>query len=111
MQQVITSLLLIALGMAVDAWYQHKIRVAECNAYETGYQQGKHEEQIRGEERAAQAGLVTVQGYDPQQPSMAAPVSLPDTFAERMQKHGRATVWMKKGGKRYEYASCSEHDF
>lgn len=61
MQQVITSLLLIALGMAVDAWYQHKLRIAECNAYETGYQQGKHEERIREEERAAQAGLVTVQ--------------------------------------------------
>ena len=94
MQQVITSLLLIALGMAVDAWYQRRIRVAECNAYETGYQQGKHEERIREEERAAQAGLATVQDY----PSMAAPVKLPETFAELMKKHGQATVWMNKQG-------------
>ena len=88
---VVISLLLVALGMAVDAWYQRKLRIAECNAYETGYQQGKHEERNREEERAAQAGLVTVQDY----PSMAAPVKLPDTFAERMQKHGRAVVRLK----------------
>lgn len=98
MLQVITSLLLIALGMAVDALYQHRIRVAECNAYETGYQQGKKEERIREEERAAQSGLVTFPGDDPQFTSMAAPVRLPETFSERMQKHGQATVWMNKQG-------------
>lgn len=95
MQQVITSLLLIALGMAVDAWYQRKLRIAECNAYETGYQQGKTEERIREEERAAQAGLVTMPCYESHQPSMAAPVKLPETFAERMHKHGRAVVRLK----------------
>lgn len=98
MQQVITSLLLIALGMVVDAWYQRKLRIAECNAYETGYQQGKHEERIREEERAAQAGLVTIPGDELQQPSMAAPVRLSETFAERLKKHGQATVWMNKQG-------------
>lgn len=96
---VVVALALIALGMAVDAWYQRKLRIAECNAFETGYQQGKHEERIREEERIAQAGLVTVQGDDAQYPSMAAPVSLPDTFAERLKKHGQATVWMNKGRK------------
>jgi len=91
MLHVIASLALIALGMGLDALYQRRIRIAECNAYETGYQQGKKEERIRDEERAANTGLVTIQGYDPQQPSMAAPVSMPETFGERLKKHGRAT--------------------
>lgn len=95
MLQVIVSLALIALGMGLDALYQRKIRIAECNAYETGYQQGKKEEQIREEERA-NTGLVTIQGYESPNPSMAAPVSMPPTFEERLQKHGQATLWMKK---------------
>lgn len=95
---VVNVLLLIALGMAVDAWYQHKLRIAGCNAYETGYQQGKKEEQIREEERARQEGFALVQGDVPEIPSMAAPVRLPDTFAECLKKHGRATVWMNKKG-------------
>lgn len=100
MQQVITSLLLIALGMAVDAWYQRKLRIAECNAYETGYQQGKHEERIKEESRNPQVlmsgGFKADEGV--QNPSMAAPVKLPETFGERLKKHGQATVWMNKQG-------------
>lgn len=97
MNQVITSLLLIALGMAVDAWYQHKIRVAECNAFETGYQQGKREERIKEESRNPQVFMTGGFKADEvvQNPSMAAPISLPDTFAERMQKHGRAVMRLK----------------
>lgn len=95
---VVNVLLLIALGMAVDAWYQHKLRIAECNAYETGYQQGKTEERIKEESRNPQVlmtgGFKADEGV--QNPSMAAPVRLPETFEERMRQHGRAVVWMKK---------------
>lgn len=97
MLQVIASLALIALGMGIDALYQRKIRIAECNAYETGYQQGKKEELIRDE---AYCGGLWTPGAEPapekEYPSMAAPVEMPETFEERMRKHGQATLWMKK---------------
>lgn len=97
MLQVFASLALIALGMGLDALYQRKIRIAECNAYETGYQQGKKEERIR--EEAYSSGLWSP-GAPPepeqQNPSLAAPVSMPDTFWDRLKKHGQATMWMRK---------------
>lgn len=104
MLQFIAALVLIALGMGLDAFYQRRIRIAECNAYETGYQQGKKEERIREEALHPQITLHT--GME--KPSMAAPVEMPPTFEERLKKHGQATMWMKKGGKRYEFG-CKEH--
>lgn len=87
---VVIALALVALGIGVDAMYQHKIRVAECDAYETGYQQGLRENTIHKE--------ITVPEIQPIPhadqyfvPSMAAPVEMPPTFEERLRKHGRAT--------------------
>lgn len=92
MLQIFAALALIALGMGVDSYYQRRIRIAECDAYETGYQQGKKEERIREEERNP---LITLTGGFSQPPSMDAPVKMPDTFAEHMRKHGRAVVKLK----------------
>lgn len=83
---VVIALLLIAMGMCIDAMYQHKIRVAECDAYETGYEQGLRENTIHKE--------ITVPDV-PMLPSMAAPVEMPPTFEERLKKHGRAVVKLK----------------
>lgn len=80
---LILALALIALGMAVDAFYQHRIRIAECNAYDTGYRQGQKECKV-------------MYVHNTGKPSMDPPVKMPDTFEERMHKHGQATVWMKK---------------
>lgn len=90
----VIALLLVFMGIGVDAVYQHKIRVAECDAYETGYQQGLKENTIHRQ--------ITVPELPPLQnvqefPSMAAPVSMPPTFEERMRMHGRATAWIKRG--------------
>lgn len=79
---VLIALSLIALGMSIDAVYQHKIRVAECDAYETGYKQGLWENTIRKAD-----ALPEVEG----KPSMLPPVAMPPTFEERLKKHGRAT--------------------
>lgn len=92
MLYVFGSLALVALGMGVDAYYQRKIRIAECDAYETGYEQGLRENQIRRE--------IIVPEFLPlqevrQTPSMAAPVEMPPTFAEHMRKHGRATARLR----------------
>lgn len=92
MLQVFAALALIALGVGVDAYYQRRIRMAECDAYETGYQQGLKENQIQRE--------IIVPEFPPlqdvpEEPSMAAPVEMPPTFEERMKKHGRATVRVK----------------
>ena len=91
---VLIALGLIALGMGVDALYQHKIRVAECNAYETGYQCGVKENTIHKE--------ITVPDIQPIPnadnyfvPSMDAPVEMPPTFEEKLRKHGRAVVKLK----------------
>ena len=89
MLQIFAALALIALGMGVDAYYQRRIRIAECDAYETGYQQGKKEERIR--EDARNPFPLLDMSAEPEPPSMAAPVKMPDTFEERMRKHGRAT--------------------
>ena len=91
---VAIALLLIALGIGIDAIYQRKIRIAECHAYDTGYQQGLKENQIRRE--------IIVPEFPPLQnvqefPSMAAPVAMPPTFEERLRTHGRATAWVKGG--------------
>lgn len=83
---VVIALALVALGIGVDAMYQHKIRVAECDAYETGYQQGLRENTIHKE--------IAVPDV-PNLPSMAAPVEMPPTFEERLRKHGRAVVKLK----------------
>jgi len=91
---VVIALCLIALGMCIDAYYQSRIRIAECDAYETGYQQGKKEEDIRIEVWTKLVGeYLPVDA--PKPPSMEAPVSMPDTFEERMRKHGRAVVKLK----------------
>ncbi len=91
MLQIFAALVLIALGMGVDAYYQRRIRIAECDAYETGYQQGVKENTIHKE--------ITVPGVpmlpEKPAPSMAAPVEMPPTFEERMRKHGRAVVKLK----------------
>lgn len=91
MLQVIVCLALIGLGMGVDATYQRRIRIAECDAYETGYQQGLKENTIQRQITVPE--LPPLQPYDEYQhvPSMAAPVEMPPTFEERMKKHGRAT--------------------
>lgn len=91
---IVIAFALVAMGIVIDAVYQHKIRVAECNAYETGYQQGLKENQIRRE--------ITVPEFPPLQnvqqfPSMAAPVAMPPTFEERLRTHGKATAWVKGG--------------
>ena len=89
---IFAALALIALGMGVDAYYQRRIRIAECDAYETGYQQGKTEEQIKLAmlKEFAKAQTMT-SAINDVTPSMAAPVAMPDTFAEKLRKHGRAT--------------------
>lgn len=79
---VVIALGLVALGMGIDAVYQHKIRVAECDAYETGYQQGLRENTIHKEITVPDVSKI---------PSMAAPVAMPPTVAERLRTHGRAT--------------------
>ena len=81
MLQVFAALALIALGMGVDAYYQRRIRIAECDAYETGYQQGLKEITVPE---------IPLLSGEPD-PSMAAPVEMPPTFEERLRKHGRAT--------------------
>lgn len=100
MLHVIAALALIALGMGVDAYYQRRIRIAECDSYETGYQQGLKENQIMREVIVPEfPPLQDVPAYDEYQHtptcSMAAPVEMPPTFAEKLRKHGRAVVKLK----------------
>lgn len=83
---VVIALGLIALGMCIDAYYQRRIRIAECDAYDVGYQQGLKENTIHKE--------ITVPDV-PNLPSMAAPVEMPPTFEEKLKKHGRAVVKLK----------------
>lgn len=91
---VVVALALVALGMGIDAIYQHKIRVAECDAYETGYEQGLRENTIHKEITVPEIqSLPTADEYFV--PSMDAPVEMPPTFEERMKKHGRAVVRLK----------------
>lgn len=85
---VLIALLLVGLGMCIDAGYQHKIRVAECDAYETGYQQGLRENTIHKE--------ITVPEVEGK-PSMLPPVEMPPTFEERLREHGKATVRIHGG--------------
>lgn len=93
---VMIALALIALGMGLDAFYQRRIRIAECNAYETGYQQGKVEEQIKLEMlKAAVDAQSAIDRGCIENPSMAAPVEMSPTFEERMRKRGRAVVRLK----------------
>ena len=79
---IVIALLLVLMGIGIDAVYQRKIRIAECDAYETGYQQGLRENTIHRD--------ITVPELC-EKPSMAAPVEMPPTFEERLRKHGRAT--------------------
>ncbi len=96
MLQIIAALAMIALGMGVDAYYQRRIRIAECDAYETGYQQGQKEEQIKlAMLKEIAKNHTMTSAINAENPSMAAPVSMPDTFEERMRKHGRAVVKLK----------------
>jgi hypothetical protein len=93
---VAIALGLIALGMCVDAVYERRIRVAECNAYETGYQCGLKENTIHKEITVPEIQpLPTADNYFV--PSMDAPVEMPPTFEEKLKKHGRATAMIKRG--------------
>ena len=85
MLQIFAALALISLGMGVDAYYQRRIRIAECDAYETGYQQGLKEITVPE---------IPLLSGEPE-PSMAAHVEMPPTFEERLRKHGRAVVKLK----------------
>ena len=93
MLQIFAALALIGLGMGVDAYYQRRIRIAECDAYETGYKQGVEEGRIREEARNPLPLLEM--SAEPEPPSMAAPVAMPDNFEEHLRKHGRATARVK----------------
>lgn len=92
---VMFALALVALGMGVDVIYQRRIRIAECDAYETGYEQGKKENTIRKE--ITVPDIPTYQEYTEYKhtPTMAAPVCMPPTFEERLRKHGRAVAKLK----------------
>lgn len=94
MLQMIVSLALIGLGMGVDAAYQRRIRIAECDAYETGYQQGLKENQIRREITVPDYPVYDEYQHTPTC-SMAAPVAMPPTFEERLRKHGRAVAKLR----------------
>lgn len=94
MLQIFAVLALLALGMGVDAYYQRRIRIAECDSYITGYQQGKKEEKIRLDAQAKMVGVEPANAVQ-QKPSMAAPVAMPDNFEEHLRKHGRATARVK----------------
>lgn len=89
---VLIALGLIALGVVIDALYQRRIRICECYAYETGYKQGKKEEEIRNEEWSVVAEYArareTVMSHLPASP-------MPDNFEEHMRKHGRAVARIK----------------
>lgn len=93
MIQVFACLALIALGMGVDASYQRRIRIAECDAYETGYQQGLKENTIQRQITVPE--LPPMPQFDEYKYtptcSMAAPVAMPPTAEERLKTHGRAT--------------------
>ena len=93
---IVIALLLVAMGMGIDAIYQHKIRVAECDAYETGYQQGLRENTNCKEISVPEIQPIPSSDYY-WVPSMAAPVAMPPTFAEHLKKHGRATAMIKRG--------------
>lgn len=100
MLQIFAALALIGMGMGVDAYYQRRIRIAECDAYETGYQQGLKENTIHKEITVPDVPMLDYSPvFDEYQHtptcSMAAPVEMPPTFAERMKKHGRAVVKLK----------------
>ena len=86
---VVIALGLVALGMCIDAMYQQKIRVAECDAYETGYKQGLWENTIRNMDSLPDVP------EEKRLPSMAAPVEMPPTFEERLRTHGRAVAKLK----------------
>lgn len=86
---VVIALLLVTLGMGIDAIYQRKIRISECNAYETGYQQGLKENTIH-----KKITVPDVPG-ERKKPSMAAPVALPPTFEEKLRMHGRVMMQLK----------------
>ena len=87
MLQVFAALALIGLGMGVDAYYQRRIRIAECDAYETGYQPGLKGNTIHKEITVPEIPLLSGEP----EPSMDAPVEMPPTFEEKLRKHGRAT--------------------
>lgn len=92
MLQVFAALALIGLGMGVDAYYQRRIRIAECDAYETGYKQGKKEEEIRDVERA----VVAEYSRAKENAMIRIPADpMPDNFEEHMRKHGRAVARIK----------------
>lgn len=95
MLQVFAALALIGLGMGVDAYYQRRIRIAECDAYETGYQQGKKEGEVKEETLAPRFPFAALQGECVEVPPMSAPVKMPDNFEERLRTHGKATAWVK----------------
>ena len=92
MLQIFAALALIGLGMGVDAYYQRRIRIAECDAYETGYQQGLKENTIHKQITVPEVPVLE------KTTSMAAPVEMPPTFEEKMRKNGRATAMIKRGG-------------
>lgn len=92
---VLYALALVALGMGIDVVYQLRIRIAECDAYETGYEQGLKENTIRKE--ITVPDIPAYPGYDEYKhtPTMTAPVCMPPTFEERLRKHGRAVAKLK----------------
>ena len=91
MLQVFAALALISLGIGVDAYYQRRIRIAECDAYEVGYQCGLKENTIHKNIIVPDVPMLP----EKQAPSMDAPVEMPPTFEEKLKKHGRAVVKLK----------------
>lgn len=92
---VLMALGLIALGMGLDALYHRRIRIAECDAYETGYQQGLKEEKIREEARSPNISFSCTPFDATKHQQKNVIYEMPPTFEDRMRKHGRAVVKLK----------------
>lgn len=92
MLQVIFSLVLVALGMFIDAMYNGFRRGAESTAYEFGYQQAMKEEKGK-QEAVREFAEAQVRPYGEQPRQRTTGVS--GTFAERFKADGRATEQLR----------------
>jgi len=110
---IFAAVICVALGVALSETYAFIRRRATQDAYQRGYQQAKHEENLRDTVARQYTVRAPRRLYDCEinamQPGVDAPpynydlaqvprepVQFGQSFMDHMQANGQATVWMNK---------------
>ena len=88
---ILTGIAMIAIGIAVDAFYKHRERKMEADAYVRGYKHAKAECDIF-KEGVSEGRMQEMFRNIPNQPLQPRKIEISEAFLDEARQNGHATV-------------------